>query len=98
MAMALHPSNVKTTAGGSYDALGKLFEVHRDDVLEIEILPSAISPEEGQFYVQDGLNIGIPKKVLVSAFLRAREVFAGRDGAPSHFDLVRKPNRGVHFS
>lgn len=87
--MASDKSNIKIMAQGAYDALRALFEAHQGHVLEIEILPSAMSPEEGQFYVQDGLSVGIPKKVLVSAFLAAREVFAGRNNEHTRAGLVR---------
>jgi hypothetical protein len=77
--MASDVLKLRLLAQRAYDALSKVFDDHKDDILEIEILPSAMAPQEGQSYIQDGLNVGIPKKALVSAFLRAREVFAGRD-------------------
>jgi hypothetical protein len=63
----------------AYHALQRLFVHHREIILEIEILPSAISPPDEQLFVKDDKYIGISKKVLVAAFLRAREIFAARD-------------------
>jgi hypothetical protein len=75
-------SGVSINRNGSdeaYIALSGLFQYHHDDVLEIEILPSAIAPPAGQFFIQDGLFVGISKTVLVSAFLIARDVFSRRN-------------------
>ena len=69
----------KDIQAAAYHALQRLFVNHRETVLEIEILPSAISPPDGQYYVKDDKYIGISKKVLVAAFLRAREIFAARN-------------------
>jgi hypothetical protein len=72
-------SKIQKTSNGAYDALRRLFEHHREHVLEIEILPSAIAPSAGEFLVQDDLFVGLSKKVLVSAFLVARDVFSRRN-------------------
>lgn len=45
-------------------------------VLEIEILPSSISPPPNAFTLADGNCIGIPKSVLVKAFHYATRLFA----------------------
>jgi Protein prenyltransferase alpha subunit repeat len=47
-----------------------------ESVLEIEILPSGIRPPGGQLILQEGRNVGIPKKVLLAAFLYAVQLFA----------------------
>jgi hypothetical protein len=72
-------SNTQIIPDGAYNALRQLFEDNLERKLEIEILPPAISPPDTSFFIQDELSIGIPKKVLVSAFLRAREIFANRN-------------------
>lgn len=58
----------------AYNALNDFFAAHEDDVVEIEMLPSAIQPTNG-LLMQDGLNLGVPKKVLVAAYVRARQLF-----------------------
>jgi microcompartment protein CcmK/EutM len=70
--------NLMKLAEQAYSILRQLFKEHEGKVLEIEILPSAFTPPEGQLVLVDDLNVGIPKKVLVAAFSRAREIFAAR--------------------
>jgi hypothetical protein len=66
----------------AYDALNDFFKAHEDVVVEIEILPSALTPTDA-LTLQDGINIGIPKKVLVQAYLKARTMFFLQDGNSS---------------
>lgn len=73
----------------AYRVLSNFFTKHQDEVAEIEILPPAFQPADG-ISMQDGLNIGIPKKVLAMAFLKARELFFSGikvDGPPSQLAL-----------
>ncbi|KAF1839147.1 hypothetical protein BDW02DRAFT_229015 [Decorospora gaudefroyi] len=58
----------------AYESLSKYFQEHEDEVIEIEILPPAIQPPEGVL-MQDGLSLGVPKKVLALAYLEARQRF-----------------------
>jgi hypothetical protein len=58
----------------AYNALTGFFFSHEDEVVEIEMLPPAIQPLEG-LVMQDGHNLGIPKKVLVAAYIQARQLF-----------------------
>src|SRR3954453_19303023 len=58
----------------AYDALNTFFKVHEDEVVEIEILPPAIQPTDG-LVMKDGLNVGVPKKVLVLAYVEAKRRF-----------------------
>ncbi|KAF2642344.1 hypothetical protein P280DRAFT_467710 [Massarina eburnea CBS 473.64] len=58
----------------AYDHLDAFFTAHQDEVVEIEILPSGFDPTDG-FSMQQGIHIGIPKKVLRLAFLDARSRF-----------------------
>ncbi|KAF2794916.1 protein prenylyltransferase [Melanomma pulvis-pyrius CBS 109.77] len=58
----------------AYDALSEFFSVHEDEVVEIEILPPAIQPTDG-LLMMDGLNVGVPKKILVLAYVKARQLF-----------------------
>jgi hypothetical protein len=48
--------------------------------LSIEILPPGIDPLEGHCILEDEAerSVGIPKKVLVAAFLQARCIFLAR--------------------
>lgn len=66
----------------AYNALNDCFTKHQDDVLEIEILPSLIEYNSGKDHssieaaiLQDGLCIGIPKQMLILAYLQARDIF-----------------------
>ena len=58
----------------AYNALNAFFNVHQDEVVEIEILPPAIQPTDG-LLMNDGLNLGVPKKVLVLAYVEAKRTF-----------------------
>jgi hypothetical protein len=62
----------------AYDALERIFSANIDKVLDIEILPSSANVPDGQLFFEDELGVGVPKKVLVAAFVRAREIFAAR--------------------
>ena len=66
----------------AYDALNDFFKAHEDVIVEIEILPSALAPTDA-LTLQDGTNIGVPKKVLVQAYLKARTIFFLQDGSSS---------------
>lgn len=54
--------------------LTEFFKEHQDEVPEIEILPDAMQPPEG-IVMQDGLSIGVPKKILALAFVEAKKLF-----------------------
>ncbi|KAF3007781.1 hypothetical protein E8E13_010296 [Curvularia kusanoi] len=58
----------------AYESLCTYLSKHENEVMEIEILPPAIAPPNG-LLLEDGLNLGIPKKVLASAVLAARRAF-----------------------
>ncbi|KAI9674363.1 MAG: hypothetical protein M1829_003765 [Trizodia sp. TS-e1964] len=59
-----------TTAPDPYAQITDFFNGHAGRLLEIEILPSSFTTT-----LIDGPNIGIPKGVLVAAFLAARKIF-----------------------
>lgn len=65
------PSDLQKLA---FETLSKHFQDHENDILEIEILPPALEPTDN-ILLKDGLNLGIPKKILVLAYLEARERF-----------------------
>lgn len=74
-----HASNAQVnTQYAAYDALERLFSDNIDKVLDIEVLPSSVLVPDGQLFFEDELGVGIPKKVLVAAFVKARELFAAR--------------------
>ncbi|KAF1960450.1 hypothetical protein CC80DRAFT_294079 [Byssothecium circinans] len=58
----------------AYNNLNTFFTAHQDAPVEIEILLPCFEPEDG-LSMQDGPNIGIPKEILVLAFLEARARF-----------------------
>jgi hypothetical protein len=76
----------------AYHSLSHLFVINQHRPLEIEILPSAIQPPEGQLYLQEDGCIGIPKRVLVLAFQAARNIFASRAADDGFDDEVRLPD------
>lgn len=79
-------SDLQTRA---YDALNNYFKEREDEVLEIEVLPPAIQPPDG-ILMQDGLNLGVPKKILALAFVEARQRFFANikiDGPSSMVNL-----------
>lgn len=70
----------------AYGALSSVFakyepqEPERDEThppITIEILPKGIEPSAGQYILEDETerSVGVPKKVLVAAFLFARDLF-----------------------
>ncbi len=60
----------------AYEALVDFFTRHENEVVEIEVLPPAIQPPDG-ITLEEGLNLGIPKKILALAFIEARQRFLG---------------------
>jgi hypothetical protein len=63
-----------TLTDQAYDSLNTFFTSHEASTIEIEILPSALSPPNS-LTLQDGHNIGFSKSVLIQAFLKARKLF-----------------------
>ncbi|OCK91039.1 uncharacterized protein K441DRAFT_576677 [Cenococcum geophilum 1.58] len=76
----------------AYDALNDFFKAHENVAVEIEILPSALAPTDA-LILQDGINIGIPKKVLVQAYLKARTIFFLQDGSSPSKTLALEATR-----
>ena len=72
----------KAIQDAAYGALERIFSTNIDRVLDIEILPSSAHVPDGQLLFEDELGVGIPKKVLVAAFVKAREIFAARSIDP----------------
>jgi hypothetical protein len=58
----------------AYEALANYFTRHEDENVQIEVLPPAFQPPDG-FHLEDGANLGIPKKTLMFAYLHARALF-----------------------
>jgi hypothetical protein len=68
----------------AYEALSRYLEAHRKQIVEIEVLPSAIQPPDG-LLMKDGLHLGIPKKTLALAFVEAQKIFfANVENQDSH--------------
>lgn len=65
-----------------YDALNGFFTKLEEEVVEIEVLPPAISPPEGTLILEDGLCVGVPKKVLAAAFIAASSIFFQKRSDP----------------
>ncbi|KAK7522264.1 uncharacterized protein IWZ02DRAFT_371896 [Phyllosticta citriasiana] len=61
----------------AYEALVNVFHKYEFRTIQIEILPPAISPPEGSLLLEDEEegSVGIPKAILLNAFLAARKVF-----------------------
>lgn len=58
----------------AFQMLNTFFAEHEDEVVEIEILPPEIQPMDGICMIE-GINLGVPKKILALAFVKARQVF-----------------------
>ncbi|KAF1967632.1 protein prenylyltransferase [Bimuria novae-zelandiae CBS 107.79] len=58
----------------TYTALNAYLTAHAHEVVEIEILPPALEPSDS-LLLEDGANLGLPKKVLALAYVHARHVF-----------------------
>jgi len=68
----------------AYKAIIDAFQSKPDTALEIEILPAAFTPPAGCLIFNEGTNIGIPKKIIVAAFLSASEIFKNRFAQADH--------------
>lgn len=73
----------------AYDALNAFFAQHEDAVVEIEIVPSSLIPDDA-LILQDGTHLGVPKKTLALAFAHARRQFFAHqpDGSLSTVPLT----------
>jgi protein prenyltransferase alpha subunit repeat containing protein 1 len=59
----------------AFNAISLLLTTHADpELLELEILGRGQPVGEGQFYLRDGNEVGVPKLVLLQAFIVAREI------------------------
>ncbi|KAL5428040.1 hypothetical protein PMIN04_000985 [Paraphaeosphaeria minitans] len=58
----------------AYNALNHYFRAHPDLTPEIEVLPPAFEPTDA-LILEDGANLGVPKKILALAFVHARRLF-----------------------
>jgi hypothetical protein len=58
----------------AYNRLSNYLHTHETQVVAIEVLPPAIHPPDGLLLI-DGLSLGVPKKVLVLAYIEARKHF-----------------------
>lgn len=59
----------------AYRIVSDFFQRHRRDVVEIEVLPPAIAPPSGSPVLEDGLCLGVPKRLLAAAFIAACSIF-----------------------
>ncbi|KAL6707883.1 hypothetical protein ACN47E_003557 [Coniothyrium glycines] len=72
--MVITTSSQEDISKRAFESLNKYFTVHEDEVVAIEILSPAFQPPDG-ITMQDGLSIGVPKKVLALAYIAARQQF-----------------------
>lgn len=80
-------SDSKDLQERAYTALDNFLTQHEYETVEIEVLPDAIEPPDGSILLEDGRCLGIPKKVLVMAYLEAKKIFFAnsyRDNAYRH--------------
>jgi hypothetical protein len=73
-----------------YAALLDAFQSNKQQVLEIEIVPTSITPPPGTLILIDEACVGVPKKVLVKAFYHATRLFS--QNLKNGRDLVRAEN------
>jgi hypothetical protein len=90
----MDPSTTSALQSKAYTVLTTYLITHQDDILSIEILPPALPPPDG-ICMQDGLDIGIPKKILALAFLEARKRFHANlsDGPSSDVKPPFQPSK-----
>lgn len=62
----------------AFENLNQYFKDHENETVQIEILPPALEPLGG-ISLQDGVNLGVPKKTLALAYVEARQQFFASD-------------------
>lgn len=72
----------------AYEALNDYFNAHQKKIIEIEILPPAIEPPDG-ILMQDGCNLGIPKKILALALIEGRRRFFNNELRASKLEATK---------
>ncbi|EKG21927.1 Protein prenyltransferase [Macrophomina phaseolina MS6] len=72
----------------AYAVLNKFFTRHQEDVVEIEVLPPALAPPDGSVTLEDGLCIGVPKRVLAAAFVAACSIFFENRDEPNESSVL----------
>ncbi|KAJ4357723.1 uncharacterized protein N0V89_002299 [Didymosphaeria variabile] len=72
--MSFPPTQQSQLQELAYSTLNNYFTNHSHETLEIEILPPALLPEHS-LILEDGANLGVPKKTLALAFAHARHRF-----------------------
>lgn len=84
-----------TTPENAYQEIARVFSARGNQILEIEMISSAL----GSPFLQDGLSIGITKKMLVHAYTVARRYFLerlmSRSGDDFLVDYETKDSCGV---
>ncbi|KAF2491257.1 protein prenylyltransferase [Lophium mytilinum] len=76
----------------AYEELNAFFTTNERSVVEIAIIPSALQPED-TLTLQDGINLGVSKKILTQAFLKARQSFFATNHDPDLEDLCLESTR-----
>ncbi|OAG07364.1 uncharacterized protein CC84DRAFT_1060184, partial [Paraphaeosphaeria sporulosa] len=72
--MSPRPTQHAQLQVAAYDALNTYFTTHANRTLEIEVLPPALETTDA-LILEDGVNLGVPKKILALAFVHARHLF-----------------------
>ncbi|KAJ5745493.1 hypothetical protein N7520_010675 [Penicillium odoratum] len=72
-----------TTPENAYQEIAQVFSSRGNHIMEIEMISSAL----GTPFMQDGLFIGITKKMLVQAYTVARKLFQGLASAGDDFHV-----------
>jgi hypothetical protein len=80
----------------AYDALSSYLEAHHKQIVEVEILPPAIKPQDGLF-MKDGLSLGIPKKIFALAFVEAGKIFIENAKTDKSHSLALQATRVILF-
>ncbi|KAF2801419.1 uncharacterized protein BDZ99DRAFT_350541, partial [Mytilinidion resinicola] len=78
----------------AYDELNAFFTTNERFVVEIEVLPSAMQPTD-TLTLQDGVNLGVSKKILTQAFLKARQLFFATNHDPDLETLCLESTRVI---
>lgn len=87
-----HALNLSQSA---YEALIDYFTRHENEAVQIEILPPAFQPPDA-YFLEDGPNIGIPKAILIQAYIHARaQLFKGIQEDPVNSRTAYEASRIV---
>ncbi|KAF2185643.1 hypothetical protein K469DRAFT_575614 [Zopfia rhizophila CBS 207.26] len=76
----------------AFNALDEYFKAHEDEVVEIEILPPGIH-QASDILMQEGLNVGIPRQILILGYVKAKRIFLETFNTVHHSELALEASK-----